>query len=215
MDVQNGFNAKGSFGIPEQLKKQMAAANAVAAEQRPDAQPEDKVASPQTEPVAAAAEEKSEDQKDIETLKKYWEGRLAIQITEKDVRDSIFKGRLLKDGVDAVTGFMKVTFQSLTVEEYNQIDQKLAEFRASSRHTEEGAANEMALRVLSFGWVRAAEVEDGQAKTYRALGNTPEERYGNILKMSAGTIQEVIEAWKGFEILVRLATRERRLLKKY
>lgn len=227
MDVQNTFNARGSFGIPEAMKKQLEASQqrqapkpgetAVPKESAPaqtdEAQQKATEGQASAEQASAASAEEQK-QKDVDTLRLFWEERLGIQITEKDIRDYIFKGRLIKDGIEAVPGYMRATFQSLNPEELGLVDQRMAEFRETVKFTPDGLTNENALQVLSHGWLKAVEVEDGVAKTAKLLGNTAEDRYKTIQKISALAVQEVIEAWDGFNVLVKIALREKRLLKK-
>lgn len=223
MDITpSGFNSRGSFGIPDQLRNQL--------EGKPGAQPEQKSASAPAqdtqatvqEPVATApqetkAPEDAEDQaqKDVRALREFWEKRLQVQITERDVRDYIFKGRLIKDGVEVIPGYMKASFQSLNPEELGIIDQKMATFRETTKFTADGLSNENALQVLSYGWLRSVEIDGGSAKAPKSMGNTPEERYKTISKISALAVQEAIEAWDGFNTLLKVALKEKQLLKKY
>ena len=225
MDVQKGFNARGSFGIPEHMKKQLEAQQRTAPK---GAESEEASAEEFTQAAQAAAEapkaeqdatqtppaSENDKQKDIDTLRAFWEDRLGIKITERDIRDYIFKGRLIKDNIEAVPGYMKATFQSMNPEELGAVDQKMAEFRENKKFTPDGLTNENALQVLSYGWIKAAEIEEDSVKSAKSLGNTPEERYKTIQKISALAVQEVIEAWDGFNVLLKIALREKRLLKK-
>ena len=233
MDVTGaGFNSRGSFGIPEQVKRQMettrppvqepkqslasgahsadVSAQGAAQEQAHQSQKSDVVGAS----ASADAEKKATDNSDIETVKKFYEGRLGIKITEKDVRDAIFKGKLIKEGVVAIPGVLHVTFQSLTGQEYAEVERKVADFRVSQRTTEGGEANEIALRVLSYGWIKSAEVDAGEVKGWKSMGATPDERYANINGMLAKALQEITDAWKAFDLLVSLAFREQHLIKK-
>ena len=222
MDVQKNFNARGSFGIPEHLKKQLESQQRPATGAAPqEGEPtEADIAATQAQAQAPEVakvtqpDPEAEKQNEIDTLRDFWQKRLGVTITERDIRDYIFKGRLIKDNIEVVPGYMKASFQSLNPEELGIIDEKMAQFREDKKFTPDGLTNENALQVLSYGWVKAVEVEDGTVKSAKSLGNTPEDRYKTIQKISALAVQEVIEAWDGFNVLLKIALREKRLLKK-
>lgn len=223
MEANTTFNARGSFGVPEHLIRQPMKEESKPAPETVKASPSveapvaenaDVVQPTQEESKSAAQAAKSEE-KDIESLRKFWEDRLRVTITEKDVREYIFKGRLIKDGIEVIPGYMRATFQSVNAEELSQIDQRMADFREAGRYTADGLQNENALQVLSHGWLRSVEVEGDVSKPSKSMGNTPEDRYKTISKISALAVQEAIEAWDGFNLLLKIALREKRLLKKY
>jgi hypothetical protein len=211
---------QGSFGIPEQMRKAMEQQKqshlTPKSEEPASAAKED--SNPVPVPADISGDEKKEDDelsKDLQALRKTWEDRLQITITSKDIRDYIFRGRLVKDSILAIPGFMKVTLQSLNPEELAHIDQRMAAFRDTSKWTQSGLDNENALNVLSYAWLKSVEIDDGGAdKPAKPMGSTPEERLATIRKIQALAVQEVIEAWDGFQILIKIALREKRLLKK-
>ena len=217
------FNSKGSFGIPEHMKRQleqpvkqktereyMAVSDPAQA-----AQPSVAVPGAAPEVPATPAEEKTRDEQDLNSLRTMWEKRLETRVSEKDLRDYVFKGKLIKDGVEVIPKMMRVTFQSVTPAELSEIDQKMAVFREENKWTTDGLSNENAVRVLSYGWIKTVEVgEDEIPKAPRSMGNTPEERYKVISAIPALAVQEVIEAWEGYNTLLKIALREKRLLKK-
>jgi hypothetical protein len=207
-----GFNARGSFGVPEHIKKQL--------EQSARPKPEVVASPPQPEvapPTAVITPEQKEDDKkqmDLAALREHWEKRLSIKLTEKDIHNYIFKGKLIKEDIEIIPDVMKVVFQSVTAAELAEIDQSMAEFREGHKWTTDGLSNENALRVLSYGWIKTVEIEDGVAKPARLMGNTHSDRYKTISQISALAVQEVIEAWDVFNILIKIALREKRILKK-
>ena len=224
MEANTTFNARGSFGVPEHLVPRQPSPETRPATPPTDPDPDRLLSKPApttassaTSPTQSeAAPTDSEQPKDeIESLRRFWEDRLRVTITEKDVREYIFKGRLIKDGVEVIPGYMRATFQSVNAEELSLVDQKMADFREAGRYTADGLQNENALQVLSHGWLKSVEVEGGVAKPSKSMGNTPEDRYNTISKISALAVQEAIEAWDGFNLLLKIALREKRLLKKY
>jgi len=219
-----GFKSRGSFGIPEQVIRQMEEARRQKKEEEAEVAPVQKSSYP---PPQAAPEASStpppvkelsvdeSDQKEILKAKRFWEDQLEISLTPKDIRDYIFKGRLIKDGIfvasipdekdpEKCVDF-RVTFQSDTPEDSSEIDEKMATYRDKGKYTAEGIANENAILVLSCALLSA----DG-----RPLGKTSEERYKNIKKFGNDLVNLIVEAWSGYKLLLRLALREKKLLKK-
>lgn len=223
MDVQRGFNAQGSFGVPQHLVPRQPSVDTKPATPPTDSDPDRLLskpapavassAAPSAQPEATPTDPESP-KDEIESLRRFWEDRLKISITERDIRDYIFKGRLVKDNVEVIPGYMLATFQSLNPEELSAVDQKMALFRESVKFTTDGLNNENALQVLAYGWLKSAEVDESGVKPMKSMGNTPEERYKTVTKISALAVQEAIEAWDGFNVLLKIALRERRLLKK-
>lgn len=220
MDVKN-LN-QGSFGIPDNVRAQLEKQRVAPPQATPP------VAQAQQPVVAAPAEapveketleqdlKEAKSQKAIEDLRDFWEKRLEVTITPKDVRDYIFRGRLIKDNIVVIPGYMKARFQSLNPEELEQVDNKMSEFRDKGKFTQQGLDNENAIQVLSYGWLASTEIgDDGKDKPSKPMGATWEDRYGTVKKVQALAVQEVIEAWDGFQTLIKIALREKRLLKKH
>jgi hypothetical protein len=217
-----GFKSRGSFGIPEPVMRQMEESRRQQKEEEAEAAPVQKASypppqgspeAPPSPPKEATPEEK--DQLELLKTKRFWEEQLEVTLTPKDIRDYIFKGRLIKDGVfvasipdekdpEKCVDF-KVTFQSDTPADSAEIDEKMAAYRDKGKYTAEGIANENALLVLSCGLLSA----DG-----RPLGKTPEERYKNIKNFGNELVNLIVESWTGFKLLLKISLREKKLLKK-
>lgn len=219
-----GFRPQGSFGIPEQLKKQLEESK-----QRPAPEPSQesaaKATEPKMEPVAKSSDPESDDQEykdrqEILNFKKMWEARLGISITHKDVREYILRGRLVKEGIIIVPGYMLATFQTHNPSELAAIDQTMAAFRETVKFTPDGLSNESAVQVLSYGWIKAALIDEddqtqaGNPAPYRSLGENPEQRRKAIQSMGSLLVASAAECWDGFNVLIKLALKEKQILKK-
>jgi actin-related protein len=209
MEATKPFEAKGSFGIPEPMKRQMER-RPVPATALPPKMPEQPAQPKETE------EEKKEDsdQQRILADKKLLEEQFEIKISASDLRDYIFNGRLVKKDIfitsvpkdDNTWEDFKVVFQSQTPTDVSTINRKLAEFRDDKeRFTPEGLENERALLVLSMGLL---EINGKQ------IGATSEDRYKNISKMGTRLVDLIVEGWKGFNALINFSLLEKKLLKK-
>lgn len=213
-----GNRPQGSFGVPQNLLKDMEAARKKQTEdaEKPIVQEPVPVQEPVKEEIAA--EKKPEDTQEdkalleIQKTKEHWEKQLEIKITGEDVQDYLFKGRVTKEGV-YLTSFtvkgveqdFRVTFQSLTPEDSEAIDIKMAEYRDKGKYTATGLDNEQALVTLSHALLNAAG---------RPMGKAPEERYANIKRFGGHTVNLLALAWKGFNYLLDYSLQEKKLLKK-
>ena len=228
MEASSGFKSQGSFGIPEQMKRDLEAArlkkDAPTDSKRPPSpsspvsadQIEEAVAKVEAKVQAKAAEkEKDDPAKDVLAVKDYWEEQLEIKITPTDLRNYIFNLRLVKDDVfvasfpdekdpEKLTDF-RVSFLAHSPEDLAAIDEKMAKFRDKGGYTPDGLENEKALQVLSYGLLKVAG---------RSMGATAEDRYTNIRKLGGHLVDLIANAWRGFNILLRLSLQEKKLLKK-
>lgn len=207
-----GFKAKGSFGIPENVKQQMETARARAPEAAKAPEAVQARSAPEVE--APEQEKKSSGQDQLEELKKVYETTYKIQLTEDDVRDYIFKGRLIKKDVEIAPGYLKGTFYSHTPAEYAEVDKHMAAFMKAGDFTSEGASNEKAIVVLSYSWRDAAPIEGDVVGSYRSLGATPQDRRKAICEMGAHIIDLASEANTALNFLLKYALREKGFVKK-
>jgi hypothetical protein len=224
-----GFKSQGSFGVPEAMQRQLDEARKKGQVPNPEGKARPPVSgqpvSPeQVEAVAAmvekeekkqAPEDKDTTPADVQAAIDYWKKQLEIEITPDDLVSYIFQGQIVKDGI-MIASFtdpkdktknkdFRVTFQSQTPADVSDIDERMAEFRDKGRYTADGLENEKALQILARGLLKA----DG-----RSIGKTPDERYANIRRLGAHTVDLITNAWRGFNILLRISMQEKTFLKK-
>jgi hypothetical protein len=224
MEGRDGFQAKGSFGIPEGIKKQIeqqknappvpqdGGVEARIAPQVPN-QGQTSPAAPEAVAAAAAAtkefeERKAKDRAQMLEIKSAYEENLGIKIDEEDVRDYIFKGRVAKE-VTIIPGYMKGTLQTLTTKESGTIDEQMAKVQLSMKLTPQGYDNERAIYTLSYAWTHAQNKNE-----MRMLGTKPEEREETIRGMGGHTVDLACEANVQLNWLLKYAMREKGFLKK-
>ena len=133
--MEAGFKPQGSFGIPENIRKQMEESSKARSAPKPEVKPPLESAPPPAEEKAAPSPSQK-DQEDIRKLKKFWEEQLEIKITTKDMQDYLFKGRLIKDGVLVASypedeegtkyADFRVTFQTHTPADLAERDELMA-----------------------------------------------------------------------------------------
>jgi len=200
-----GFQAKGSFGIPEKALEDLEKSKQKQATEEPakESQAEPPVAAPPTTKESQAEADLTEE---FLRLKAKYEKELGAEITEEDIRDCIFKGRTTKE-VTLVAGKIKLKgeFRTVLTSEIQEIDTKLASFLKNPLYTEEGVNNERAILYLTYGWMTA---------NGRSLGNTPDERRTTINNMNMATVQQASTAWILFNHLINFAMSEDKFLKK-
>jgi hypothetical protein len=208
-----GFRAKGSFGVPSEMIKDMEARRrqqeAAPPPAHPKAPPPPVVAEAETpEPEAPEAKKAGEPSKEEQyvTLRKNLEERLDTTITPEDIKEYIFKGVLSKE-VTIVPGLLKGTFRTLTPTEIMEIDKREASFRDEGKYTIDGVSNQRALVTLSYSWVAAAgKPLSGQ--------NEPAVREKHIRRLGVHIVDAAVSANTDFNALVRLVLQERAFVKK-
>ena len=224
-------NTPGSFVKPETLVQHMEAAKKqslpppedaqILEETKKPAKSDEVVAPGQKDPKAEEAEQKYQD---FLKFKKQSEESLGIEITDEDIRNLIFKGRMRK-ALTIIPGYLTGVFQTLLGTEIEVIDQHMAAWRdrttkdSSGKEvpvsfTQQGLEDEKAKTLLSYVWLNSYEIlPDGQSRD-RPLGSKVEDRRKTIEAMGAHIISEAGRAWSEYEIFVRIMLREKTYLKK-
>lgn len=216
--MEASFKPQGSFGMPENMKKSMESSrkNMVEAAQRAQAKVEGPQAPPPVPPPTTveaapvkpelAEPTQAEKEEQFLALKKAYEESLQTTITEDDVKDYIFKGRLTKE-VNIITGVVKGTFQTLTPDEHMEIDARTAEYRENSKYTSEGVSNQSSLVRLSYLWLAA------NGKPLSA-SNDPKTREKFIRKMGTHLVDAASVKYNELDMLLKLALKEKDFVKK-
>lgn len=226
-----GVKPRGSFGVPEQMKKDLEAARMRAAQTQAQAtseppKPPEEPVDPRWQPppeapsqieekvTLKAPEEKSSDQlsaDDLETMylkqREELEKSLDTKITEEDVKEYVFKGRLAKD-IEVLPGIIRCVFQTLSAEDVQEIDRQVADIAEQNKKaTPDGLENERAMLNLAYSWVSAA----GKPL---AANSDPAKRRATIRRMGAHLVDAAIKSLREYNLLLRLVMREKQFLKK-
>jgi hypothetical protein len=142
MKLNDGNKNKGSFGIPEDFqnaqnnfKKQKAQA-----EEKPKAQPQ---------PEAPAEEEAKEEVISTDTPEAVLE-KMGAKFDEEDFQRLIFKG-FYETEIPVIKGKLKAKFKTLTSQEYDEIDEIMAEEARDIPMTNDGYRSRMAMWIISYG----------------------------------------------------------------
>lgn len=199
---------RGSFVNPQEIKKHME--EAMTATVTKMAEPKE-VNPPVEEKKEEVSTEENKQQAQLLQMKKAYEEELGIIVTEDDIRDYIFKGRLVKSGIKIIPGYMNGSFQTLNASESCMIDEHMASYRDKGKFTPDGLDNERALTILAHTWKSAQK--DGD-EPYRSLGETVEARDKQIRVMGAHVIDAASYANTGFNFLLKYGLREKNILKK-
>jgi hypothetical protein len=191
--------------MAEDAKAQQAAAMAA------ETQPPPLEATPPllaADPEAAKKDEKAEVDRAAEFAKvrKDLEEELETTITEADIKDYIFKGRLTKE-VTIFPGHLRATFQTLDAVEFMEVDKRKATYVADTTFTSDGVANHQAIITLSYAWVAA------NGKPLAANGEA-EKREKFIRRMGAITIDAASTKFRELNTLINLALNEKKFVKK-
>ena len=160
-------------------------------------------------PEPPVAEEKSKDEPDaaaeFKRVKADNEKAIGVVITEEDINDYIFRGRIIKKDVQAIKGKVSVTFQSLTPKELEAVDKFVAAVSSTSQHTAEGVANLRTIEQLCYAWL---EINGKQ------LPKDTEKKKEAINNMGTHVINRVVDAFRCFDVLIAMNLREEEFLKK-
>lgn len=211
-----GFKAKGSFGVPDELKrhheaarKKLAddaaneAAKTAAPVEKAETDPYEKGGS--AEKVAAVDLEASQAEQ-YKKAKKELEDSLEVTISEDDIKSYIFKGRLVKE-VSIFPGVLKATFQTLNAEEHMVIDEQLAKYIADNKYTSGGIDNQHSITLLSHAWIMIG----GKPFTSK---DDPPKRESHIRKMGTTIIDATSKKYNELNTLIKLVLNEKSFLKK-
>ncbi len=189
-------NQPGSIVSAEQLAKlqQKPAKADTAPPKTPE--PEADVKAPATDKEAEFKEAKAKN-----------EEALGIKISEEDISEYIFRGRLLKKDIIAIKGRLKVTFQTLTPTEVDSVDEYVAGLREDEKlkRTHEGINNLKTIRQLCYAWLEIGG---------KPLPKDIEAKAKAIQQMGTVVVNRVVEAYRTFDVLVEMTLREEEFLKK-
>ncbi len=209
-------NPSGSFGIPQDMKD---AINDIEQKKRenqqkePTSDVEEIVTQPvlekkketeESEPLSDNFEELTVDQKEKKVKEVLEEIRknLDIEITEDDIWSFLYNNEIIKRNVVIMPGKMVATFKTISLDATNLVDSKMAEILDEKR-LEAGFKNLNTQHVLSQGLI-----ELGKPGKLKSLGETPEERFKVVGKMSALLVEKLGRKWNTFVFLVDEAVKE-------
>lgn len=191
-------NQQGSFVTAEQIAKM---------QKKPES-------APQKEPDLVK-EEKDPDKKvdavdkteEFRKTKASYEEMLGVKVTEEDLTEYIFRGRIVKKDIVAIKNRVKVAFQTLTPSEIDAVDEYMAKLRSNGDkpRTIEGTTNLRTIRQLCYAWT---EING------KALPKDIEKKAEAISQMGVVVVNRVVEAFRMFDLLVEMALREEEFLKK-
>lgn len=199
---------RGSFGLPDDLLK---AINDVERKKRSVQEPEptndvEEIVEQEAEkPVKSVKitggdvnaelteeEKKAKIEEVINEIKK----DLGVEITEDDVWSMLFNNEIIKRGITVIPGKMSATFRTISLDDTNEVDSKMASELKIDR-LENGYKNINTQYILSQGLI-----ELGKPGQLKPLGETAEERFKAIGKMSALVVEKLGRKWNEFVFLV-------------
>jgi hypothetical protein len=220
MEPRPGFKARGSFGTPPQMLKDLEESRKKAGEEaaRPSQQPppqvnkEEAVMAPPIENEAPADPKKPKEITDAEREAEYvkfkaeLEKDLETTLTVEDIKEYVFRGRITKE-VQVIPGVLNCTFQTLNPSEHLEIDKRVASFQNEGAYTSEGIANQRSLVTLSYVWIAAG------GKPLSAK-NDPIKREEAVRKCGVDIVDAVSKAYQKFKTLVSVVMQEKTFIKK-
>lgn len=187
----------GSIVSPEQLAKLQKKQPPVPPTE--EQKPVEAAATPDDEAAKKAAEFKEAKAKNEETI--------GVTISDADISEYIFRGRIVKKDVVAIKNRLKVTFQTLTPTEIDAVDEYVAGLRESDslKRTHEGINNLKTIRQLCYAWL---EING------KPLPKDIDAKSKAIQQMGTVVVNRVVEAFRVFDFLVEMTLREDEFLKK-
>lgn len=157
MKIGSNNNFQGSFGIPQHMKDAMEAHKAGKEEDdRPSLNEEpEPVLHVDYDSNEQEAEEEEQEQEVLRTPLEALEKDFGVKFEDEDFHKILFKGYLEKD-VEAVPSIkgskpLIVTFKSLNGEEYDLVDELLAEDIRDTRMTNDGFTLRRGMWILAIG----------------------------------------------------------------
>jgi hypothetical protein len=142
MKFSDAAGTKGSFGIPQELKD---------AHERQRAKTQSKPASQAEAPQAEAPQEAEvlDEAAGEMTPEKVLE-KMGAKFTEEDFQRLIFKGNYETD-IDVIPGRLKAKFRTLTSQEYDEIDEIIANEIKDVAMTNDGLRTRTAMWIIAYG----------------------------------------------------------------
>lgn len=218
------FKPQGSFGVPEQLQRDLdrarsarGAAESVTKKDDAKSVDEEKVEVAAADDVDDEAKAEAKRRQDRLKLKKQLEERLECVITEDDLADYVLKGSIAKKIV-ILPGILRAVFKTHSVADYQKIDEEMAKLRADSKFSSSGLANEESILTLSYVWTglqqkRRSEKWTGEPRPFYTADQR-ERRAKAVREMGAMTIEAASQAWTWLNLLLRLNLEDDEVLKK-
>ena len=152
--------AQGSFGIPQELKDARERIMTQRDEVRPGTEsPVEEDDSDPSVPRQSVDVDMVEDEEKIPesiTNPLVALAKLGVSLEDEDFQKVMFKGFVEKEDILIVPGFrgvrpLKATFKTLTVKEYDEVDELLAEDIRDRKMTNDGFASRRSMWILSYG----------------------------------------------------------------
>ena len=205
----SGTKMQGSFGLPEEMKKELNRLERRKNEVDGKQQEEPSVEEPISEPIVSDVEEMV-DKKIVDTeplskedyaikIKKVMQevrDDLKIEITEADIWAYLYNNEIIKKDVVIFPGRMIATFKTLSLNNVNRIDSSMAKIYDEKR-LEGGYKNKGTQSLLAEGLL-----ELGKPGEARSTGTTTEERFDSVGKMGAMLVDILGQKWNEFTFLV-------------
>lgn len=206
-------NAGGSMGIPQDMREAMdkQAEEKKARQRREEGKPPvDEVKVDSIHPdVEASADKKEETQKEVGANQIF--KKLGIDMTEEDIQKIIFKGYVEKE-VAIVGKHLRAKLKTLTTEEYDIVDEVLADEAKNTNMTMDGYNGRKSVLTVAMGVVefngkpvvrQVPKDEDGQIDIKQLMLL----RRQVLDKMSASVVDKLIETHGAFTMGVNMAVR--------
>jgi len=195
----------GSFGLPEDMLK---AINEVKKKQKDitQDQPDQPVHDVEEQVKQAPKPEKENPRKEdaskqdetptvqevVDRIKK----DLRIDLDDDDVWALFSTYKVTKRGVCIIPDKLYATFATLTIDDNKQIDRLMAE-DLDTKRLEDGHMTVRTQHLLSRG-----VLELGKRDNLKSIGDTPEERFEELGKMSALVVDRIGRKWNTFTFIV-------------
>lgn len=215
MQPAQGFRAKGSFGIPPEMQKDLEDARrkspeapkppAAEASQSPVMAPELSPAPP-AEAKGPKVMTDAEREAEYAKIKAELEKDLDTTLTVEDIKEYVFRGRITKE-VNVITGVLKCTFQTLNPAEHLEIDKRIAAYQDEGIYTSQGIDNQRSLVTLSYVFLAA----NGKMLSAKS---EPLKREEAIRRLGVDVVDSVSRAYGKFKTLVTVVMEEKNFIKK-
>ena len=205
--VVKAKRTEGSFNIPKDLLNEM----------NKNEKPEENVSNEvtndveetikKTEPGVKESNKSKEEEHEelLEDIKK----DLKIELTEDDLYNILVNPHKKKENIEIFPGRMYASFKfGLTTNELLDVDRKMT-MAQEYKHLEAGFKTLNTQHILSH-----ALLELGKTDNLKPIGDTPEERFEEIGKMSSLLVEMLSKKWNMFLFLISDLAKKESSLKK-
>ena len=190
----------GSFGLPDDIAEEIRKSKAKGKGKQGPAlkqAPKEEESYTDSESIPEKDVEAAEEETKLDDILSKIKKELGVEISEDDFWDATFNDGLTKENVVVVPGKIYATFKTITMDEDIELHKKLSSHMGEEM-VEQGYRDLQTKYLLSYCLLGLRK--EGEA--IRSLGETPDQRFEAIGKMTTLIVGKLGQKWNAFTVLL-------------